>query len=110
MCGSGQQKLTLSLCMYPQVAGMPPGHHLVPAEAAGRAEDWLLRLLLGTEHQPQVSAGAADSGGYLWGNHNWVRVGRMQSFSGRQQVSAAKLLSHGPRAAALSPLAKCRGF
>lgn len=84
MCGPGQQRLTLSLCMYPQVAGMPPGRHLVPAEAAGGAEDWLLRLLLGTEHQPHVPAGAADSGGYLWRSHNWVRVGWMQSSSGWQ--------------------------
>lgn len=84
MCGPGQQRLTLSLCMYPQVAGMPPGRHLVPAEAAGGAEDWLLRLLLGTEHQPHVPAGAADSGGYLWRSHNWVRLGWMQSSSGWQ--------------------------
>jgi len=41
-----------------------PGRHLVPAEASRRAEDWLLRLLLGPEHQPQVPAGAADCGGY----------------------------------------------
>lgn len=110
VCGSGQQKLTLSLCMCPQVAGVSPGHHLVPAEAAGGAEDRLLRLLLGTEHQPQVPAGAADSGGYLWRSHNWVRVGWTPSFSGWQRVSAAKLLSHSPRAAALSPLTKYRGF
>lgn len=39
-----------------------------------------------------------------------MKVGWMQSFSGWQRVSAAKLLSHSPRPAALSPLAKCRGF
>lgn len=62
-------RLTLAFPLSPQMAGMSPGCQLVPAEASCRAEDRLLWLLLGPEHQPQVPAGAADCGGYL--GHTW---------------------------------------
>lgn len=58
-------RLTLALYLPLQMAGMSPGCHLVPTEASCRAEDWFFWLFLGTEHQPQVPARAANCGGYL---------------------------------------------
>lgn len=86
--------------LSPQMAGMSPGRHLVPAEASCRAEDWLLWLLLGPEHQPQISAGAADCGGYL--GEGWSLADRqggwLQSFPGWQQIHRATLLLGTPMA------------
>lgn len=95
-------RLTLAFPLSPQMAGMSPGRHLVPAEASCRAEDRLLWLLLGPEHQPQVPAGAADCGGYL--GEGWSladRQGRwFQSLPGWQQIHGATLLLSIPMAGA----------
>lgn len=95
-------RLILVFPLSPQMAGMSPGRHLVPAEASCRAEDRLLWLLLGPEHQPQVPAGAADCGGYL--GEGWSladRQGRwFQSLPGWQQIHGATLLLSIPMAGA----------
>lgn len=91
--------------LSPQVAGVSPGRHLVPAEASRRAEDRLLRPLLGPEHQPQVPEGAADCGGY-WGE----RLSQAHKDRWDTVVPPRLAASHCSQAPATQPSSCCQAL